>query len=415
MTGEKRQKLGKETLTVLDPIIEATRSELRDRDIDDIPSALRKVARSSAKRLPPPIANSVVTYLVRDGDLRVSVKQRMMEEGSINETLLRFLENPDDGLALITHDVASTSAEQVREELERSTRRVANLERQLKKAKSRMVDERGAHVEELDRFRQSEAGKHRRTVDRNSQLRSQIQNLESSIADFEARVSNLEEAVAAGEEQLRTSAAKLARKKLMPSTSTRRAAAESGLSPSDPLELARLLDRIDRTNRPYRSASGGFVLVSQVAALSIPLGISPDSPAALGALIEQVPARIIIDGYNVSGEMHGREFSTRESRDVVVHQAERLRRRTSAEVILVFDGPDTSELSGFRSGGGVSVLFSTGEEADDVIEALVLEEPERTVVVTNDALLRQRCSVEGCVPIWSTALISYLNSSSTSR
>ena len=57
--------VNKHTLAVLDPIVEAAREVLADMERDDIPAGLRKVARSSARTLPPPFARSVVRELAR--------------------------------------------------------------------------------------------------------------------------------------------------------------------------------------------------------------------------------------------------------------------------------------------------------------------------------------------------------------
>jgi len=76
-------------------------------------------------------------------------------------------------------------------------------------------------------------------------------------------------------------------------------------------------------------------------------------------------------------------------------------------VIVVFDGPDEDGRDGFRSSEGVSVRFSRGEEADDTIVDLVHTDPYRTVVVTNDRELRDRCSIDGCVPVWASAFVAW--------
>jgi predicted RNA-binding protein with PIN domain len=125
--------------------------------------------------------------------------------------------------------------------------------------------------------------------------------------------------------------------------------------------------------------------------------------------LEQRPDRFILDGYNIAGEIHNAEFSTRSARDDVVHRAGRLARCTEAEVLVVFDGQDDQASSGFRTSEGVIVRFSRGEKADDVIVALVAGDAMRTVVVTNDRELRDRCTATDCVPIWSTAFVEWLS------
>jgi len=177
---------------------------------------------------------------------------------------------------------------------------------------------------------------------------------------------------------------------------------------SDPLELARWLDDIEHRVRPFREASPVAGQRREHEPLTIGSGTAPDSGAALQSLIEQRPRRFILDGYNIGGEIDKSNFSTRPARDDVVRKAEILARATDAQIVVVFDGPDDHGRSGFRSAEGVSVRFSKGEKADDVIAGLVAADSYRAVVVTNDRELRGRCAVDGCVQIWSTAFLDWL-------
>jgi hypothetical protein len=179
-------------------------------------------------------------------------------------------------------------------------------------------------------------------------------------------------------------------------------------TPSDPLELAIWLDTLERNVRPFAergTAAGSEALVEP---LRVGPGVAPDSGSVLASLIAQRPRRFLLDGYNISGEIYADGFATRSARDDVVHRAGRLARSTQADVYVIFDGPDDEGRKGFRSSGGVIVRFSRGDKADDVIAALVASDPEGTVVITNDRDLRGRCTIEGCIPIWSTAFLEWL-------
>ena len=164
---------------------------------------------------------------------------------------------------------------------------------------------------------------------------------------------------------------------------------------------------VERTARPFRTKDLSIGSPEVLDPLRVPAGISPESSSTLTSLIEQFPVRFIIDGYNVAGEIHGERFATREARDDVVSRAGRLARSSDAEVVVVFDGPDEDGRKSFRSSPGVSVRFSRGEQADDTIVDLVHAEPLRNVVVTNDRELRDRCTIEGCVPVWATAFVEW--------
>ncbi len=57
-------RLDKDTIAMLRPVVECARIELSDMEPDDVPTGLRKVAKSSARTLPPPFARSVLQELI---------------------------------------------------------------------------------------------------------------------------------------------------------------------------------------------------------------------------------------------------------------------------------------------------------------------------------------------------------------
>ena len=64
--------MDKRSLAMLNPVVESAREELADIEQDDVPASLRKAARSSARRLPPPLARSIVQELTRSESFRIS-------------------------------------------------------------------------------------------------------------------------------------------------------------------------------------------------------------------------------------------------------------------------------------------------------------------------------------------------------
>lgn len=406
MSKESEDILDKATIRVLRPVIESMRAELRDLDTSDIPAGMVQVAKRSDNTLPPPIARSVIQELITNDSLRDAVRLRLAENGPTDPSLSRFFDNPADGLAHIAKEVLGASGGEAIKDLKRAQKRIAALERELEVAKARLSEERAEHALAADEQRATFEATHQRSKDRNVDLRAVVSAVNLDLHDREARISDLETELEIRRKKTESHEGK--REKRSSESAAARAVTPGGWSRSDPLDLARRLDVFERTIRPYRPKSGRRDEVPTDAVLSIPYGIAPDSPDALASLIAQSPRRIIIDGYNVSGELHGEKFSTREAREEVLRHAGSLARRTRGEVLVVFDGPATVDETSFRTESGVNVSFSRGTEADDVIESLVMESPERTVVVTNDNLLRERCTVDGCVPIWSTALLQYL-------
>jgi len=55
--------MDRHAIAVLQPVIICARSVLADMEFDDVPVALRKIATSSARTLPPPFAKSVIREL----------------------------------------------------------------------------------------------------------------------------------------------------------------------------------------------------------------------------------------------------------------------------------------------------------------------------------------------------------------
>jgi len=397
--------VNKHTLAVLDPIVEAAREVLADMERDDIPAGLRKVARSSARTLPPPFARSVVQELARSDSFRAAVAQQYGSGTSTTDDLIEFLDDPEGGMERIARrgDASREVAEQ--SDLVTANRRIADLDDRLAEARRRTAALRTRHVHELDAARSS-------VTDGQIRAKARIERLNTSVSEKQAEIDDLKDVIRRLSEDLAMTEGRLGaaieRSRRRNEAASRSAPeSRSDATPSDPLEMARWIDRVEKNARPYRENGDTDADREALGKLSVEPGVAPDSGSALVSLIEQRPRRFILDGYNIGGEISAEGFSTRSARDDVIRRAGRLARSTEAEVLVVFDGPDDEGRAGFRSSAGVLVRFSRGEEADDVIAALAASDPNRTVVVTNDRDLRDRCTIDGCVPIWSTAFLEW--------
>ena len=161
--------------------------------------------------------------------------------------------------------------------------------------------------------------------------------------------------------------------------------------------------------RTYRKAHlGSGVPPGDMAPIAVPHGLSPSDATVVDAVVRQVPDRVIIDGYNVSGLVHPEQFSTRAARDDVINRAAKLVRETEAEIIVVFDAQHSTEgTSTFTSAAGVEVVFEGDTSADDTIAVMVHAESDRCIVITNDREIHNRVRRDGCVSIFSTAFVSW--------
>ena len=399
-------RVGRSSLEILLPVIEAARAELADMDADDVPIGIRKASKSSARRLPPPLARSVVNELTENDAYRTAVAARYLAATLVDDDLAAFLDRPTEAMERINVRASEAQETALRSELNSANRRIGDLESQLSEAKRRNSALLTQHGHDLDLARSSVSVGRRRA-------QARIESMAARISEGDAKISALEEELAARSKELAS-----AEDRVVSSVGRARRKDEAGgqssqphpIDPtsSDPVELARWLDGVERVVRPFRERA--VVAGAGVAAppLRIEPGVAPDSESALTSLIAQRPDRFLLDGYNIGGEIYADAFSTRMARDEVILRAGQLARRTEAEILVIFDGPDDEGRSGFRSSSGVTVRFSRGVKADDVIAALVASHPERTVVVTNDRDLRDRCTVEGCIPIWSTAFLEWL-------
>lgn len=398
-------KVDKHSLSELAPVVESAREVLADMDDDDVPAGLRVVARSSAKQLPPPFARSVVQELFSSESFRAEVATLYATGATRDADLVQFLEDPEVGIARIMERSSSSQELDAQTGIAEANRRASELRKQLAEAKRRVAALRTTHVAELEAARLSAAQGQVRAEDRIRKLSADLTEAQDEIVELLGEVDRLSGVLTSTESKLDAAVAKSRRRDQAGAASPHEPRVDA--TPSDPLELAQWLDSVERNIRPFRTSGRSAARFRTLDPLEIEPGIAPDSAEAVASLIGQAPDRFILDGYNIAGELYVDNFATRLARDDVIGRAGLLARNSAAEVVVVFDGPEEEGRSGFRSSTGVVVTFSRGGTADDVIAALVASQPERTVVVTNDRDLRSRCTVPGCIPIWSTAFLEW--------
>jgi predicted RNA-binding protein with PIN domain len=137
-----------------------------------------------------------------------------------------------------------------------------------------------------------------------------------------------------------------------------------------------------------------------------------DDPARLDQLIALPKAHLVVDGYNVTKRGFG-DMSLEQQRNRLVTGLGGIAAQTRAEVTVVFDGAE--RVHGLPSAPrGVRVLFSRkGETADELIRRLVRAEPagRPVVVVSSDREVADGVRRHGAYPLGADALLRRLSRS----
>jgi predicted RNA-binding protein with PIN domain len=398
VTDAKRNRL-------LATVVRLGREELADREPDQVPHKMRPVARSTGRGLPAPLQKSLLDFLATDEDFRRSVAERF-EEQSIQDPIAEaFLADPNDAAGLIDARLRTDDVELLTSELKASATLISELEAKLDVAKERMDGLRTQHDADLSAqasaSRRARHGLERQladAVETASILKAENGVLERTVSQVSAALSEVRERLARRDER---------ETRRQQSTAAHATTPES--LPTDPVELAAMLDDLERKLHFYRES---IVEVADAETsrnpLALPGGVSPESADALSALLSQKPDTVLIDGYNVVGAVSESLIGSRLGRDDVVARAEAVKRRVpETEVIVVFDAAQSGGSGGFRSGWGVLVEFEPKTTADDAIVELVHGGIDQCVVITNDRELQDRSARPGCVVVFSTALISW--------
>ena len=392
-------------LSVLSNVIAVARRELADRDDKDVPPRIRRVARSSGKGLVKPFQVSLVKELQKNDAFRESVLERWESEG-IEDTLgLGFLTDPEAGIEGVSERAESQRLASLEADLDRATQTIRSLEGQVAESKTRFVDATTRHRAEI-------VGRDAAAAASRESLEKTVRTLTTRIAELEASQGAHSDVVAELSSDIEALTGKLERSAIR----VRKRAQKDHVKlrqkmspPSDPLELAVWLDAVEGQQRSFRPARGADADVAEeYPPLCIPSGLLPDSHEALSALIDQRPDAIYVDGYNV-GALLVDDFATAKGRTRVVAIADRLAAASLARVVVVFDAVGVEGRPNAPSPGRAEVLFTHSQIADDEIVEMIQANPSRAAVITSDRELSHRCAAEGCVAVWSEALVHWAN------
>lgn len=387
----------------LRPLVSLAREMLADLKDDDVPTRLVRVAKSSARRLPPPLEQSLIDYLIEDASFRSDVAEAWMNRGHDDVVIDAFLEDPGSAAPMLAAASDAASTDREARDVDRLNARVEQLEGQLEKAKARVVEVRDRAKRQAREAK--EAAKRAR------------HGIESSLADARAGEAKAQEALKAASERIAALHAEIAdlkgRQRRLTEREVKRK--ESMVEPStqasipavDPLDIARWLDAVEKTLRPFREAQSAVAPERRRDVLHLPRGVAPDTGEAVEALASIGIHTLVIDGYNLASALGVDEFSGADGREAALRVAGRLHRRTGADTIVVFDAVGVEGRESYVSDLGVSVLFARDATADDAIVDIVASAASGMVVITNDRELRERSTDRGAITLWSDALVEW--------
>ncbi len=391
---------------LLAPAVTAARRALAELDEEEIPARIRRVASSSARKLPPPLQRSLIAELDHSDWLRERALDRLEDGDDPARRASRlFLERPEgweDELAELV-DVARNRrdrtegrhwrqvAARLQAELSEARQAAKRAERELA---ARVEQATAAAAEALEERLDRAHSRARRLTDEVAALRHRVaeetaarRRLESELSDMARRLEELRERLW---RQRRDSE---------PVETT-----GYGWSRDNPLSLARHLDQLSAAlgaARPSPSDTGG----GAVPGGGLPPGVRPDEAAAVEWLrSRRIPTLVLVDGYNVAFEL-----AAGEPDDAVRRRLEdALRRlwRTAEGPLRIVVFYDTSDTPDVISTPGVTVRYVPS--ADDALVAAAADADLDAVVVSSDREVRERSEAVGAFTLWSSALAGWV-------
>lgn len=390
---------------LLQPAVEAGRAALRAMDDEEVPAPLRRVAASSARRLPPPFAEALLAGLDGDDWLRARTLEEaagLDDEGDAAHAVSAlFLRRPEGWRERVDAIVARRTAESERERRTAAENRVASLESRVAGLEAELAaarsgidsafeDGRSREIAAKERLEASLAGLRRELDAARARLEAEslrADRLAEDLAEADARIGVLRERAGRRRESDRPA----------PTTGPAR------FGGGTPIEAARALDQLASAMRPAARAEAASTVPET---LALPVGVRPDRREAVSWLLESArPVLLVIDGYNVAHDLAS--VPDRTTRERVNRAAGRIRRLADGPVRVVVVW-DSDREPGSSVDGVVWIRFVP--HADDAIVEQVEEERGDVVVVTSDRELRERVERAGGLALWSSALLDWMRS-----
>ncbi len=397
-------------ITLLEEVLTAGRSTLRDLDGPEIPAATKRVAAYSGGKLPPPLAASLLSEIDRNEWFRKKVLESW--DGDPESPSGLFLDRPDGWWMVVAAAADDARGGQDESQLAALQKKIDKLEAKRQAAANKAAE----HKKALDESRQKakkmvEAA--RRSVEAKftaesaelAAARSELQVLEERIQLLEDEHRELQDAF----DTVRTRLAKARRYRLEPTAG----GGTARFAPSDPVKLAR---QLDLQTASYGRTPGVAAAQDEpeTEPLALAAGVRPDSSDAirwLAALDEAVV--VLVDGYNAQFHVDRSDFTSGAARRQLVEALKRLRTASVKKhrIVVVFDSTLPGERMARSSVGGVEIRFAEKDMiADEEIVAMA-HDLDRVVVISSDREVREGAEGGGAVVLWSEALKDWLDRS----
>jgi predicted RNA-binding protein with PIN domain len=404
---------------------------------DELPTALRRVARFAPNRRARLGGAAIAAQIAADALFRQRIGGRALSEAGelgtavadgmapaaadpVDVAALAYLARPAGWLALVQAAGATVRAEA-------DSAAIADLVRDAEQRAARAEHDRAVARVEADKLRDELA----RLREEASGLREENRGLHRSVRELQARERRATELLA-------TERGRLARQNADHDAETRRlrarlaeAQAAAGATRQiakearqvDDARLWLLLETIGQAAQGLRrelALEPTTVLPADVVAAEAaarPGGaeagaaraLAADDPARLDQLLALPKAHLVVDGYNVTKTGYA-EIPLEQQRARLVSGLGGIAAQTGAEVTVVFDGAE--RMVGLPAAPrGVRVLFSRkGETADELIRRLVRAEPpgRPVVVISSDKEVADGVRRHGAYPLSSSTLIRRL-------
>jgi YacP-like NYN domain len=390
---------------LLVPAVEAARRALREMEPEDVPASVHRVARSTARRLPPPLARSLAEALDENIWLRDKALEAWPEADPDHATPRQsasalFLLRPDGWEERVEEVVAAEEELSQAGTVEALRAMVERLQTELGSAREKAKAEGDrAELAETEAARAKSRARKKMVPAPASETTRRAEDVERRLADLQRELDEADERINRLREDL-LKARRAARE-------TPVAAPPSAFARRHPRETARLLDDLTAALRPAAGV-GEFEPEPPAAPVALPTAIPPDKADAVDWLLKQTePVTLVVDGYNLSFLLEQRaEFASPDARERLVARLTRLRRMAMApmRVIAVFD--TRNDPSSRRRRGGIEVHFAAS--GDDEVVRLAESIAGTVVAVSNDREVRERAAAFGAITLWSAAVAEWL-------
>jgi len=370
-----------------DPLL---RQRLSSRIVADAGDLGTAVVDGTVPAAADPVEVAALAYLARPDGWRAMVEAAREEAESA--VVAERIRDAEQRLARAEHDraVARVEAEKLRDELARLRDETAGL-REEARTLAKTLRETQARERKASEMLATEKGRATRAA----------ADHDAEVRRLRAKLAEAETAAAAGRQSAKDArAVDDARLWLLLETIGQAAVGlrrELALEPTDRLPADFVADAV--ADRPEAAAGVGSARA-----------LEADDPARLDRLLSLPKAHLMVDGYNVTKKGFG-EISLEQQRSRLVNGLGGLAAQTRAEVTVVFDGAE--RVHGLPPAPrGVRVLFSRkGETADELIRRLVRAEPagRPVVVISSDKEVVDGVRRHGAYPLSSDSLLRRLS------